>query len=36
MLKWSELTKAQKEYVKQLRREGWQMADAIIQAACCA
>ena len=30
--KWTELTKEQKEYVKELRAEGWSLYEAIIQA----
>lgn len=32
---WADLTKEQREYVKELRAEGWSLWDAVIQAACC-
>lgn len=34
MWKWKDLTIAQKEYVRELRKEGWPLHDAVIQALC--
>jgi hypothetical protein len=34
MATWKDLTPAQREYVKQLRSDGWDLYDAIIHAAC--
>jgi hypothetical protein len=36
MPKWSELTKEQKAYIKELRKSGWSLHEAIIQALCTA
>lgn len=31
---WKDLSRESREYVKELRAEGWSLWDAIIQAAC--
>lgn len=35
MPRWEDLTPEQKEYVRELRKAGWTLYDAVIQTACC-
>jgi len=33
--KWKDFTGEQKQYLRELRKEGWSLCEAMIQAACC-